>query len=229
MLGKVEGRKEEFIEYANKHTLEETTEHFGIQKSYAQRLRREWCGIVTPGREAKINKAEFIAFKKKHGYKEAAKHFNISVTTAYNYCVKWGLVCYRTSEEDYIFNGHNIKEEFPEYAKTHTANQCAEHFGVSRSALRWWCERYKVEPQRKKRTLKEVARLLYILDDGNKLYYFTNLDDIAQFVGLTRTRVNMLIIQESKIHQYLVRKERITSYRFQADKPRKCRNVQLDN
>ncbi len=170
-----------------------------------------------------------MRLEKKHGYKEAAKHFNISVTTAYKYCIKWGLVCYRTSEEDYIFNGHNIKEEFPGYAKTHTAKECAEHFGVSKSALRWWCERYKVEPQRKRRTLKEVARLLYILDDGNKLYYFTNLDDIAQFVGLTRTRVNMLIIQESKIHQYAVRKEKITSYRFQADKERKKRSVLLDS
>lgn len=226
---KVIDRKEEFIEYSKTHSIEETAEHFDIVKSYAQRLRREWCGIVTPRREVKINKAEFIAFKKKHGYKEAARHFNISVTTAYKYCIKWGLVCYRTSDDDYIFNGHNIKEEFPEYAKTHTASQCAEHFGVSKSALRWWCERYKVEPQIKRRTLKEVARLLYILDDGNKLYYFTNLDDIAQFVGLTRTRVNMLIIQESKIHQYVVRKEKITSYRFQADKARKKRNVFLDS
>lgn len=229
MLEKVEGRKEEFVKYANKHTLEETAEHFGIQKSYAQRLRREWCGIVVPRREAKIDKAEFIAFRKKHGYKEAAKRFNISVATAYKYCIKWGLVCYRTSDDDYTFNGHNIKEEFPEYAKTHTAKECAEHFGVSRSALRWWCERYKVEPQRKKRTLKEVARLLYILDDGKKLYYFTNLDDIAQFVGLTRTRVNMLISQDSKIHQYLVKKEKIVSYRFQADQKRKKRNTFLNS
>ena len=226
---KVIDRKEEFIEYSKTHSLEETAEHFDIVKNYAQRLRREWCGIAVPGRETKIDKAEFIAFKKKHGYKETAKHFNISITTSYKYCVKWGLVCYRTSEEDYIFNGHNIKEEFPEYAKTHTAKECAEHFGVSKSALRWWCERYKVEPKTKVRNLKQVARMLYILDDGKKLYYFTNYDDIAQFVGLTRTRVNVLISKEGKIHEYKVRKEKIVSYRFQADRKRTGGHKILDS
>lgn len=226
---KVINRKEEFIEYSKTHSLDETAVFFNIDRAYAQRLRREWCGIVDKRKTVEIDKEEFIKFKRKNGLKAAAKHFNISVSTAYNYSVKWGLVCYRTADDEYIFKGHNIKEELPEYAKTHTAKECAEYFGTSYSALRWWCERYKVEPMTKTRNLKQVARLLYILDDGNKLYYFTNLDDIAQFVGLTRTRTDVLISKESKIHQYNVRKEKITSYRFQADKPRKCRNVQLDN
>ena len=211
---KVINRKEEFIEYSKTHSLDETAVFFNIGRTYAQRLRKEWCGIVDKRKTAEIDKKEFIKFKRKNGLKAAAKHFNISISTAYNYSVKWGLVCYRTADDEYIF---------------HTAKECAEYFGTSYSALRWWCERYKVEPMTKTRNLKQVARLLYILDDGNKLYYFTNLDDIAQFVGLTRTRTNVLISKESKIHQYNVRKEKITSYRFQADKPRKCRNVQLDN
>ena len=36
--------------------------------------------------------------------------------------------------------------------------------------------------------------------------------DIAELVGLTKTRTNMLILKESKIHEYKVRKEPIIRY-----------------
>lgn len=217
---KVIDRKEEFIEYSKTHTLEETAEHFDIVKNYAQRLRREWCGIVVPKSKLTIDKNEFVSYKKKYGLSRTAEHFNISFTSAYHYAVKFGCHCYRKNTMEHILNGHDIKKELPEYAKEHTKKECAEYFGVTYPTVRWWCERYKIEPKTKVRNLKQVARMLYILDNGENLYYFTNYDDIAQFVGLTRTRVNVLISKEGKIHEYKVRKEKIVSYRFQADKKR---------
>lgn len=217
MFGKVEGRKEEFIEYAKIHTLEETAGYFDIQKAYAQRLRREWCGIVVPRTSVVLDeeKDKFVEILNEGGYNAVSKYFNISIASVYHYCLKWGLTRYNKTK---MINGYNIQEEFPEYAKNHTMRECSEYFGISISALRWWCEKYKVNPKIRRRTLKQVARLLYILDDGQNVFYFTNLDDIAEFVGLTRTRVNMLILQESKIHQYNVKKAEITSYRVQADR-----------
>ena len=227
MKGKVQDRKEEFIEYAKCHTLEETASFFNIKLQYAKRLRKEWCGLIIPRKTLQIPKEEFITYKKKHGLKKTAEYFGISISTAYNYSSKYGLVCYQKSNENHIVHGHNISEEYPEYAKTHNATECSKHFGVTYSTIRWWAERYKIEPVHKARNLKQVARLLYILDDGKKLYYFVSLDDIATFVGLTRTRVNVLISKESKIHEYNVRKETIMSYRFQGDRPDKKRGVNL--
>lgn len=212
---KVINRKEEFIEYSKTHTLDETAGYFGITREYAYRLRKEWCGIKHPRNRVTghIKKSDFIEYKKNHTTRQCAEHFGIKKETASALCARYGLKHYRHLSDDYIKNGHNVREEFPLYAKDHTATECAEYFGVSKSLIRWWKEKYGVETKTKAKTLKQVARTLYILNDGKKLYYFTNYDDIAEFVGLTRTRVNVLINQKYKIHNYIVTKEKITSYR----------------
>lgn len=227
---KVIDKKEEFIEYSKNHSLEETAEHFNIVKPYAQRLRREWCGITVPRYRVTVNikKSDFVKYKKNHTLDDCTKHFNISRATAFNLCKKYKLVCYRNRTDPYIVKGHDILKEFPLYAKDHSQKECADYFQVSPGLVKWWEEKYNVQTKKRARTLKQVARMLYILDDGKKLYYFTNYDDIAQFTRLTRTRVSILISKEGQIHEYKVRKEKITSYRFQADKKRKNRHTELD-
>lgn len=108
---KVINRKEEFIEYSKNHSLEETTEYFNITKPYAQRLRKEWCGIVVPKTKLTIIRKEFVSYKKKHGLAQTAEHFNISFQSAYYYAIKFGCHCYRKNKMEHISNGHDVKKE----------------------------------------------------------------------------------------------------------------------
>lgn len=213
---KVIDKREEFIEYSKSHSADETAKYFGICKNYAIKLRKKWCGISKPKNPVTghIKKNDFINYRKKHTAKECAEYFGIKTNTVYSLCAKYGLRHYRNFSDDYIKNGHNVINEFPLYAKEHTATECAKFFGVSKSVIRWWQEKYKVKCKTKAKTIKQVARKLYILDDGKNVYYFVGYDDIAEFCGLTRTRVNVLIKKEHKIHQYTVRTEKITSYRY---------------
>ena len=126
MIGKVEGKKEAFVKYAQTHSLEATAKHFNIGKTYAQRLRKEWCGIVVKRKSKAPSKEEFAEYKKNHTLQQCADHFKISRVTAFTYTKKYNLPCYHGRADNWILNGHNITKEFPEYAKSRHPGR--EHF-----------------------------------------------------------------------------------------------------
>ena len=213
MLGKVQDREEEFIKYSQNHSLEATAKHFNIGIQYAQTLRRKWCGVTVPRKTKAPGKKEFVAYQKNHTYKECAKHFGVSMYSVYNYKKKYDIHTYRHKDEDYFVNGHNIRIEFPEYAKDHTQRQCAEHFGVDVHTIHNWCSKYKCNTKAKVKTLKSTALKLYILCKEDDIRYFTNIQDIAMFMGYTYPYTVTLLKRDRKINDYKVLIEDITTYR----------------
>ena len=213
MIGKVEGKKESFVKYAQTHSLEATAKHFNIGIAYAQRLRKEWCGIVVKRKSKAPSKEEFAEYKKNHTLQQCADHFKISRVTAFTYTKKYNLPCYHGRADDWILNGHNITKEFPEYAKTHTSKECAEYFKVSPGTIHNWCSKYKVRPMAKQKTYKVEARKLYIVYKEDDIKYFTNIQDIAMFFGYTNCYTSTLLNRDKQIKDYNIVITDITTYR----------------
>lgn len=213
MLGKVQDREEEFIKYSQKHSLEATAKHFNIGLNYAKRLRKNLCGISIPVKTKAPDKKEFIEYAKTHTYDQCAEYFKISKRSVYLYRQKYGVHIYRNKDQDYFVNNHNIKTEFPEFAKDHTLRECAEYFKVSVSTIRTWCSKYKVTVKPRAKTLSAVALKLYILHKDDDIRYFTNLQDVAFFSGYTYPYTITLVNRDREINGYKVQIADITSYR----------------
>lgn len=213
MINKVQDKKEAFIKYVQKHSLAATARHFNITEAYAYKLRKDWLGITNKKKNKAPDKKEFVEYKKTHTYDECVEHFGISKMLVYKYIQQYGCQSYHVKEKDYFVNGHNIRTEFPEYAKEHTQTECAKYFKVSPLTIHNWCSKYKVYPKAKGKTYKVVALKLYIVYRDDDVRYFTNIQDIAMFFNYTTPYVSTLINRDKQIKDYKIITTNITSYR----------------
>lgn len=206
----------EFDEYIKTHSEQECMEKYNLTKSQVTQYKR-W-NKVYEDKLKNIDENDIVEYKKNHTYKETIEHFDLNYNCLFRILSKHNMT---RSLKPEIHNGFDIKKEFPEYAKNHTRKECAEYFSANISQIRWWCEKYNVKTQIKKRTFYENLQKLYILRKGKEALYFCRIEDIARYFDLTITRTTMVINHEDNIKGYKVEKAKITHFETFTDRRKK--------